>query len=164
MPASRNRLSRFLADSRPQCDPVFHSVSNFYREEFVKCQRCLEQQREYLLRRRHYRRRASPHQGDVTARSALHQSRRRSSRQPPSQTVRRRHRPFGLVRSPTHSLTLSVQHLRNELREILHAAVQAADAGRLVRDALRDPALAAQLNSAAAYRRALPWEKRPGRC
>lgn len=47
MPASRNRLSRFLTDSRPQCDPVFHSVSNFYREEFVKCQRCLEQQREY---------------------------------------------------------------------------------------------------------------------
>lgn len=24
-----------------------HSLSNFYREEFVKCQRCLEQQREY---------------------------------------------------------------------------------------------------------------------
>ena len=47
MPASRNRLSRFLADSRPQCDPVFHSVSNFYREEFVKCKRCLEQQREF---------------------------------------------------------------------------------------------------------------------
>ena len=40
-------MSRFLADSRPQCDPAFHSVSNFYREEFVKCKRCLEQQREY---------------------------------------------------------------------------------------------------------------------
>jgi hypothetical protein len=48
MPASRNRLSRFLADSRPQCEPVFHSVSNFYREEFVKCKRCLEQQREFF--------------------------------------------------------------------------------------------------------------------
>ncbi len=47
MPAPRNRLSRFLTDSRPQCDPVFHSVSNFYREEFIRCQRCLEQQREY---------------------------------------------------------------------------------------------------------------------
>ena len=47
MPASRNRFSRFLTDSRPQCDPRFYSVSNFYREEFVKCQRCLEQQREY---------------------------------------------------------------------------------------------------------------------
>ena len=47
MPPSRNRLSRFLTDSRPQREPVLHSVSNFYREEFVKCQRCLEQQREY---------------------------------------------------------------------------------------------------------------------
>ena len=47
MPASRDRLSRFLTDSRPQCEPVVHSLSNFYREEFVKCQRCLEQQREY---------------------------------------------------------------------------------------------------------------------
>jgi hypothetical protein len=47
MPASRNRLSRFLTDSRPQCDPVFHSLSDFYREEFVKFQRCLEQQREF---------------------------------------------------------------------------------------------------------------------
>jgi len=41
-------LSRFLADSRPHCDPVLHSVSNFYREEFVKCKRCLEQQREFF--------------------------------------------------------------------------------------------------------------------
>jgi hypothetical protein len=47
MPASRNRMSRFLTDSRPQCDPVFHSPSSFYREEFLKCQRCLEQQREF---------------------------------------------------------------------------------------------------------------------
>ena len=45
--AARNRLSRFLTDSRPQCDPAFHCLSNFYREEFVKCQRCLDQQREF---------------------------------------------------------------------------------------------------------------------
>lgn len=51
MPASRNRLSRFLTDSRPQREPVFCSLSNFYREEFVKCQRCLEQQREYYSER-----------------------------------------------------------------------------------------------------------------
>ena len=48
MAVTRNRLSRFLTDSRPLCDPVFHSVSDFYREEFIKCQRCLEQQREYF--------------------------------------------------------------------------------------------------------------------
>jgi hypothetical protein len=47
MPASRNRISRFLTDSRPQCDPVVPSLSNFYREEFMKCQRCLDQQREF---------------------------------------------------------------------------------------------------------------------
>ena len=49
MSASRNRLSRFLTDSRPpqMGDPAFHSVSDFYREEFAKCQRCLEQQREF---------------------------------------------------------------------------------------------------------------------
>jgi hypothetical protein len=51
MRGSRNRLSRFLTDSRPQGDPVFHSVSNFYREEFVKCQQCLEKQREYYSER-----------------------------------------------------------------------------------------------------------------
>ena len=47
MPLSRNRSARFLTDSRPQGEPVLHSLSNFYREEFAKCQRCLEQQREY---------------------------------------------------------------------------------------------------------------------
>lgn len=60
MPVSRSRISRFLTDSRPQnrdpfrvCDQhtAIHSVSNFYREEFVKCQRCLEQQREYYSER-----------------------------------------------------------------------------------------------------------------
>lgn len=47
MALSRNRLSRFLTDSRPPSDPVFYSVSHFYREEFLKAQRCLELQREF---------------------------------------------------------------------------------------------------------------------
>ena len=47
MAASRNRLSRFLADSRPQGEPVFHSVAEFYREEFIKHHQCLQAQREY---------------------------------------------------------------------------------------------------------------------
>ena len=51
MPASRNRLSRFLTDSRPQCDPVVHSLLDFYREEFLKCQRSLERQREHYSER-----------------------------------------------------------------------------------------------------------------
>lgn len=51
MRAPRNRLSRFLTDSRPACEPVVYSLSNFYREEFVKCQRCLDQQREHYSER-----------------------------------------------------------------------------------------------------------------
>ena len=51
MPASRNRVSRFLTDSFPPVDSAFHSVSNFYREEFVRCQQCLEQQREFYSER-----------------------------------------------------------------------------------------------------------------
>jgi len=51
MAASRNRVSRFLTDSRPQCDPVCNSSSNFYREEFLKCQRCLDEQREFFSER-----------------------------------------------------------------------------------------------------------------
>ncbi len=47
MSASRNRLSRFLTDSRPQGGPVLDCRSSFYREEFAKCQRCLDQQREF---------------------------------------------------------------------------------------------------------------------
>ncbi|HET9359446.1 MAG TPA: hypothetical protein VFO58_06840 [Vicinamibacterales bacterium] len=47
MPALRNRLSRFLTDSPAACDPVLHTLSNFYREEFVRCQRCLDAQREH---------------------------------------------------------------------------------------------------------------------
>ena len=51
MAASRNRLSRFLTDSRPPCEPVLHSLSNFYREEFVKRQQRLEAQREFYSER-----------------------------------------------------------------------------------------------------------------
>ena len=47
MSAARNRVSRFLTDSHPQGESAFHPLSHFYREEFIKCQRCLEQQREY---------------------------------------------------------------------------------------------------------------------
>ena len=41
-------MSRFLTDSRPQMgETVFHPISDFYREEFARCQRCLDQQREF---------------------------------------------------------------------------------------------------------------------
>jgi hypothetical protein len=50
MAVVRKSLSRVLTDLRPS-DPVIYSLSNFYREEFVKCQRCLDQQREYYSER-----------------------------------------------------------------------------------------------------------------
>ena len=51
MRPSRIRTARFLTDSLPKSHPALHPLSNFYREEFVKCQRCLDQQREYYSER-----------------------------------------------------------------------------------------------------------------
>ena len=52
MSASRNRLSRFLTDALPPPGgSVFPSLSDFYREEFTKCQRCLDEQREFYSER-----------------------------------------------------------------------------------------------------------------
>lgn len=51
MAASRNRLSRFLTDSPPPCEPVLPSVFSFYQEEFLKRQQRLEQQREFYSER-----------------------------------------------------------------------------------------------------------------
>ena len=40
-------MSRFLTDARPsRVLPVVVSLADFYREEFLKHRRCLEQQRE----------------------------------------------------------------------------------------------------------------------
>ena len=47
MRASRHRLSRFLTDEPAQGQAGFYSVSTFYREEFLRCQQCLEQQRGF---------------------------------------------------------------------------------------------------------------------
>jgi hypothetical protein len=44
---ARNRLSRVLTDPPPPAPPALYSRSSFYREEFVKCQRCLDEQREF---------------------------------------------------------------------------------------------------------------------
>ena len=46
MAASRHRIARFLADSLPIWEPESPPRTTFYREEFVKCQQCLEEQRE----------------------------------------------------------------------------------------------------------------------
>jgi hypothetical protein len=46
--ASRHRIARFLADSLPIWEPESPPRTTFYREEFVKCQQCLEEQREHF--------------------------------------------------------------------------------------------------------------------
>ena len=51
MKVQRQRVSRFLTDSVPLWEPSCYSRSSFYREEFIKCQRCLDQQREYYSER-----------------------------------------------------------------------------------------------------------------
>jgi hypothetical protein len=52
MPPSRIHMSRFRTDDRPasaRIPPA--SLTDFYREEFLKHQRCLQQQREYYSER-----------------------------------------------------------------------------------------------------------------
>jgi hypothetical protein len=51
MPVSRHRIARFLADSLPIWEPECPPKSTFYREEFVKCQQCLDEQREHYSAR-----------------------------------------------------------------------------------------------------------------
>ncbi len=51
MASSRNRLSRFLTDARPPRETTPHTISTFYREEFLKCQQGLERQREFYSER-----------------------------------------------------------------------------------------------------------------
>ena len=47
MSATRHRLSRFLADAPAQGSVAVHARSDFYREEFLKCQQCLDAHREF---------------------------------------------------------------------------------------------------------------------
>ena len=51
MPSSSHHVSR--RSTKPRYASAFSPVSHldFYREEFVKCQRCLEQQREHFSTR-----------------------------------------------------------------------------------------------------------------
>jgi len=45
MPRARNRIPRFLMDSAVTAS--VSALSEFYREEFLKHHRCLQEQREY---------------------------------------------------------------------------------------------------------------------
>ena len=137
MPALRKRLSRYLTDSRLP-EPAIHSVQDFYREEFIKCQRCLDKQREYYSE--HAIR--DVEQALVKVMSQLDRlcarGRCRRSRQSASATVRRRHGTLGVGRSPASALTFSASHLRHDLVTVLRSAIDAVNAGLLVRRTLDD--------------------------
>src|SRR5262245_13556524 len=88
---------------------------------------------------RHYRRGSGADANHRTARTALHQRQRRSSRQFPPQKNRCRNRAFRLDRSQAYALTESLSTLRTDLLAIVRAALRAADAGSLVERALTQP-------------------------
>ena len=92
MSVSRHRIARFLADSLPIWEPDCPSRSTFYREEFVKCQRCLEQQREYYSERAVHDVEEALGKVMPAARSSVRRRRRRPGRQPAAAPVRRRDR------------------------------------------------------------------------
>ncbi|HEX5108526.1 MAG TPA: DUF4147 domain-containing protein [Vicinamibacterales bacterium] len=83
----------------------------------------------------------------------MHRGRRRPGRQPSPPTIRRRDRAFCLDRSPPNQLTPQLEqlsHLRRDLSTIVHAAIEAVDAGRLVRKALDAPDVQSALHAASA--------------
>ena len=99
---SRTCMPRFVTDSRPIS--AQHPLTEFYREEFLKHHRCLQQQRPYYSESGHHRCRGRAHANHGTARATLHQRQRPPASQLPPQEIRCRHRPFGLVRSQAHTL------------------------------------------------------------
>ena len=46
MAAPRIRLSRFVTEPQRSARPALHCLSDFYREEVLRCQQCLDAQRE----------------------------------------------------------------------------------------------------------------------
>ena len=98
-------MPRFVPDSRPIS--AQHPIAEFYREEFLKHHRCLQQQRPYYSESAITDVEAALSQDHRQARATLLARQRRPARQLPPQEVRRRDRPFGLVRSQAHTLTRS---------------------------------------------------------
>ena len=129
MPSPRIRMSRYRTDERPVSARIPAScLADLYREEFLKHQRCLQQQREYDSERvildveAALRRILEP-------RSPLRPAERRTDGEPLVAQDRRAHRPLGLVESQEIPLTVSLTTLRADLLHIVAAAIGAADAG-----------------------------------
>ena len=96
-------MPRFVTDSRPIS--AQHPITEFYREEFLKHHRCLQQQRPYYSESAITDVEAALTRIMGQLEQLCSQGQRRPGRQLPPQEVRRRDRPLGLVRSQTHPLT-----------------------------------------------------------
>ena len=128
-------MPRFVPDSRPIS--AQHPIAEFYREEFLKHHRCLQRQRPYYSESAITDVEAALSEDHRQARSALLARQRRTAGQLTPQEIRRRNRPFGLVRSQTHPLTRSHSQLRQDLLAIVRAGIGACAADALVERALR---------------------------
>ena len=132
---ARTCMPRFVPDSRPIS--AQHPITEFYREEFLKHHRCLQRQRAYY---------SESAITDVEAAltkiigkldQLSSQDERRTAGQLTPQEIRRRDRPFGLVRPQAHTLTRSHSQLRQDLLAIVRAGIGACAADALVERALR---------------------------
>ena len=123
-------MPRFVTDSRPTarstCSPSFTEKSS------SNISRCLQAAASLLLRERDHRRRSRPRPHHGQARTTLHARQRPTARQLAPQEIRRRHRPFGLVRPQANTLTRSLPDASNDLLAIVRAGIAAVDAGPLV--------------------------------
>ena len=99
-------MPRFVTDSRPIS--AQHPLTEFYREEFVKHHRCLQQQRPYYSESAITDVEAALTRIMGQLEQLCTKDNARPARQLPPQEIRRRDRAFGLVRSQTHPLTRSL--------------------------------------------------------
>ena len=128
---SRTCMPRFVTDSRPIS--AQHPITEFYREEFVKHHRCLQQHRPYFSESAITDVEAALTRIMGELEQLCTQGQRRRGGQLPPQEVRRRDRAFSLVRSQAHALTPSLAQPSS--RSPGHRpgrALRAVDAGRLV--------------------------------
>ena len=125
------------------------NLTDFYREEFLKHQRCLEQQREYYSDSA-----ITPVEAALTRiisqiEQSLNQRRRRPGCQPASAEVQRGDRAVGLDRSEERSLRFrlpSLSSFRHHFLTIARGAIEAASPHHLIDRAVQDPEIASRLD------------------
>ena len=118
------------------------NLTDFYREEFLKHRRCLEQQREYYSTAPSCPSKPPSH-ASFPARTSFNQTGRRPVRQRAPSKVQRGHRPFELDRSEERSLRpRTLSKFRQDFLTIARGAIDAASPQHLIDRAILDPAIA----------------------